>query len=217
MVASAKLLFLAGLIKSSVPMNSSLSNYIIKGVTAHGFGVVSDTQDDCMSTDLDFTLLEDVTNVGGGGGGPAAPSKGVNVVLREYNSCTNMMRLMYLKDLSPTSVIDFKTGASIQTSFTEGESCYGLFPFGESVCDIIPLQLVINATAVPIEKPEKFRVQRHYIMPDHVSKSRFLAFTAEATVDFSGTSLNGVPFVPDYSSGSLEKLIRGNMEIYWHH
>jgi hypothetical protein len=154
----------------------------------------------CQYTSLVLLAGEDVEKTGG----PPTHSSGALLHFFMYNYCTYEETAVTIVSSAPDLHASVKTGATVRFNFTEVEQCCYDYTSGWDLvtywCAMIPLEGTLSATLTPNGPVINDRYMLETTYPGFRHKEWDNGPWVWATVDFTGTSLDGVPFVPDHGS-----------------
>lgn len=184
------------------------SKYSIKGLGVHGYASAWD-EAACRYTSLSVSAHEDVTKTGGS----PVPTKYAYLDVDTYNSCTDESITVRVEVPAPALQGSLKNGATVQATFTEGEKCFYDPSVDEYVCVVVPFEGSVSASFTPVGNSYKDRFQNQYASQGYRYKERSVGTSVDATVNFAGTVLDGVSFVPDETYGYVHKYTSGSMEM----
>jgi hypothetical protein len=92
-------------------------------------------------------------------------------------------------------------GATLSVEGSQGTSCDSS---PDSLCEDDPLSVSFNVVLTPTGKPWKSHSQSRDSAG--TTSTTFRSTYVDVTLDFSGTLIDGVPFIPEYSDGDISKV-----------
>jgi hypothetical protein len=180
------------------------TKYSVKGLSVSGGGGTSDGA--CLDTFVDVWAADEVTK----GGSKTAQKYGYAAV-SAYNYCTGEYTYAFADLPAPTLTGTLK-GAAVSASFTQAEKCYWDPDLQQDVCETVALAGTVSAKFTATGTTYKGRDSYSSSSQYYRIRSTYSGTSTDATVDFAGTVLDGVAFVPDWSYGTISKYTSGFME-----
>jgi hypothetical protein len=182
----------------------STSKYSIKGLGLYGYAYM---WDECSSTYIDIYASETVTKLTG----PPTPQTVAYVGIYTSQWCEGYSYTnTYFEIANPDLKGSVTTGATLSA---EGSTGYKCTYYPEYFCEEVQVADLFNVVLAPTGSLYKGSSQAQYSTATTRTRVRSTGSNTDATLDFSGTVIDGMPFTPDYSYGSIYKYTSGSMDI----
>jgi hypothetical protein len=182
----------------------STTKYSVKGLGVYGYAIMSD---ECSYTYVDVYASEQVTK----SNGPPTPQTYAYASVFAYNYCDGFSYSnTYFEIANPNLKGSVTTDATLTAEAQQGYKCT-FYP--EYFCEEVQVVGSFNVVLTPTGSVYKGSSQSQYSSATTRTRVRSTGSNVDATLDFSGTVIDGMPFTPDYSYGSIYKYTSGSMDI----